>query len=187
MLRKREGEGWKRTFRVGRLMCQKEVSREQAIQMVDKGKTELIKGFISKRGRPFDAHLLKSGNRVRWEFPPREAKPGAKKRAAKKFDPKAATLVGPSSAHGEEAQFFETKDAWTVTKPTGAENEPRIVFELKKSLCDREITKEEASQLLTEGKTALLEGFVSKRGSKFAAHLVLSKTKAKADFEFPPR
>ena len=187
VLRKREGEGWKRTFRVGRLMCQKEVSREQAIQMVDKGKTELIKGFISKRGRPFDAHLLKSGNRVRWEFPPREAKPGAKKRAAKKFDPKAATLVGPSSAHGEEAQFFETKDAWTVTKPTGAENEPRIVFELKKSLCDREITKEEASQLLTEGKTALLEGFVSKRGSKFAAHLVLSKTKAKADFEFPPR
>ena len=155
--------------------------------MVEAGKTDLIKGFISKRGRPFDAFLLKSGNRVRWEFPPREAKPGAKTRAKKVFDPKKATLIGPSTQHGEEAQFHSTADAWVVTKPSGAENEPRIVFELKKKLCDREITQDEASQLMGEGKTALLEGFVSKRGSKFDAHLVLSKTKAKADFEFPPR
>ena len=187
ILRKKEGEDYKRTFRVGRLMCQKEVTREQAIQMVESGKTDLIKGFISKRGRPFDAFLLKSGNRVRWEFPPREAKPGAKTRAKKKFDPTTASLIGPSAQHGDEAQFQETKDAWVVTKPSGAENEPRVVFELKKNLCDREITREEADALLKDGKTPLLEGFVSKRGSKFAAHLVLSKTKVKADFEFPPR
>ncbi len=187
VLRKREGEDYKRTFRVGRIMCQKPVTREQAVQLVEAGKTELIKGFISKKGRPFDAYLLKSGNRVRWEFPPREAKPGAKKREPKKFDPKKATLIGPSTQHGEEAQFHETKDAWVVTKPTGAENEPRIVFELKKQLCDREITKGEATALVGSGKTPLLEGFVSKRGSKFSAHLVLSKTKSKADFEFPPR
>lgn len=187
VLRKRDGDEWKRAFRVGRIMCQKEVTREQAIQMVSQGKTELIKGFISKRGRPFDAYLLKSGNRVRWEFPPREAKPGAKKREPKKFDAKKATLVGPSPQHGDEAQFYDTKTAWQVTKPSGAENEPRIVFELKKQLCDREITQAEVTELLTTGKTALLEDFVSKRGSKFSAHLVLSKTKKKADFEFPPR
>ena len=187
VLRKKEGEDYKRTFRVGRLMCQKEVTREQAIMMVESGKTELIKGFISKRGRPFDAFLLKSGNRVRWEFPPREAKPGAKSRAKKQFDPTTATLIGPSAQHGDEAQFQETKDAWVVTKPSGAENEPRVVFELKKKLCEREITREEADALMKDGKTPLLEGFVSKRGSKFSAHLVLSKTKVKADFEFPPR
>lgn len=187
ILRQREGDDYKRTFRVGRLMCQKEITRDQVIQMVETGKTDLIKGFISKRGRPFDACLLKSGNRVRWEFPPREAKPGAKKRTAKNFDPAAATLIGPSPQHGDEAQFHETKDAWVVTKPTGAENEPRVVFELKKTLCEREITRDEAGKLMAQGKTPLLEGFVSKRGSKFSAHLVLSKTKAKADFEFPPR
>ncbi len=187
VLRKKEGDDYTRVFRVGRLMCQKEVTPEQAIQMVSQGKTDLIKGFISKRGRPFDAFLLKAGNRVRWEFPPREAKPGAKTRAKKVFDPAHATLIGPSTQHGEEAQFHETPDAWVVTKPSGAENAPRIVFELKKKLCEREITKPEATQLMAEGKTGLLDGFVSKRGSKFAAHLVLSKTKAKADFEFPPR
>jgi len=187
VLRKKEGDDYKRTFRVGRIMCQKEITRDLAVQMIEQGKTDLIKGFISKKGRPFDAYLLKSGNRVRWEFPPREAKPGAKKRAPKKFDPKKATLIGPSAQHGEEAQFYETKDAWVVTKPTGAENEPRIVFELKKKLCDRDITQAEASELMASGKTPLLEGFISKRGSKFSAHLVLSKTKSKADFEFPPR
>ena len=187
VLRKKEGEEYKRVFRVGRLMCQKEVTREQAVQMVEAGKTELIKGFISKRGRPFDAFLLKAGNRVRWEFPPREAKPGSKKREPKKFDAAKSTLIGPAAQHGEEAQLYETKTSWIVTKPSGAENEPRIVFELKKKLCEREISKEEATALMSEGRTALLEDFVSKRGSKFSAHLVLSKTKVKADFEFPPR
>ena len=187
VLRKKEGEDYTRTFRVGRLMCQKEVTREQAIQMVETGKSELIKGFISKRGRPFDAFLLKSGNRVRWEFPPREAKAGAKKREPKKFDAKKSTLIGTAAQFGDEAQFYETKTSWLVTKPSGAENEPRIVFELKKKLCERDIQLDEATALVGEGKTALIEDFVSKRGSNFNAHLVLSKTKTKADFEFPPR
>lgn len=54
-----------------------------------------------------------------------------------------------------------------------------------KKLCEREITQPEIETLLEDGKKTVLEGFVSKRGSKFNAHLVLSK--AKADFEFPPR
>ena len=32
-----------------------------------------------------------------------------------------------------------------------------------------------------------VEGFVSKRGNKFSAYLVLSQKQDKADFEFPPR
>ncbi len=50
-----------------------------------------------------------------------------------------------------------------------------------------DIPKEEVLRLLETGRTELIEGFVSKRGSKFGAYLVLSKTKSKADFEFPPR
>jgi DNA topoisomerase-3 len=37
------------------------------------------------------------------------------------------------------------------------------------------------------GKTGLIEGFVSKRGSNFSAYLTLAKDKKKAEFEFPPR
>ncbi|MGC4074337.1 MAG: topoisomerase C-terminal repeat-containing protein [Nibricoccus sp.] len=62
------------------------------------------------------------------------------------------------------------------------------MFELKKTLLGKEIPASEVQQLLSEeGKTNLIEGFVSKRGSNFSAYLVLSKDKKKADFEFPPR
>jgi len=43
------------------------------------------------------------------------------------------------------------------------------------------------TRLLNEGKTELIEDFVSKRGSKFGAYLVLSQKEDKAEFEFPPR
>ena len=46
---------------------------------------------------------------------------------------------------------------------------------------------EEIERLLELGKTGLIEGFVSKRGSNFGAYLTLSKDKKKAEFEFPPR
>ena len=46
------------------------------------GKTDVIAGFISKKGRPFSAHLLldKQTGKLGWEFPPRPAK---KKKVAK--------------------------------------------------------------------------------------------------------
>ncbi len=58
VLRERENGEWKQAFRVRRLMCKKEIPREQAVQLVEKGKTDLIKGFTSKKGRPFDAFLV---------------------------------------------------------------------------------------------------------------------------------
>ena len=44
--------------RLPRLMCKKEIPREQAVHLIEKGKTDLIQGFTSKKGRPFDAFLV---------------------------------------------------------------------------------------------------------------------------------
>ena len=62
-------------------ILKKELPREQIIKLFVEGKTEVINGFISKKGRPFNAHLLldKSTGKLGWEFPPR-----AKKKAASK-------------------------------------------------------------------------------------------------------
>ena len=58
-----------------------------ALRVFQDGKTEVIEGFISKKGRPFNASLNfePEGKRtIRWEFPPREPKKKtAKKKAAK--------------------------------------------------------------------------------------------------------
>lgn len=70
-----------------RELCKKEISEENARKFFLEGKTGLIEGMISKKGRPFSSYLTcKPGEKrlLGWEFPPREPKPkGAAKKAAK--------------------------------------------------------------------------------------------------------
>ncbi len=188
ILRERDGEGWKQSFRVGRLMCQKAIPREAAILLVTVGKTELIQGFISKKGRPFDAFLKREEARIAWEFPPRKAKvdkdgnPIARK-AKTPPDLSKATVVGTSKMH-KNGEILETPEAFYVRRP---EQDNRIVMTLKRELCGLKLPTEEILRLLEEGRTNLIQGFMSKRGMPFGAYLVLSKTGTKAEFEFPPR
>jgi DNA topoisomerase-3 len=191
VLRERNGEDWKETFKVGRLMCQKEITREQAIQLVTRGKTDLIEKFTSKKGRPFDAYLVRQGARISWEFPPRKPREGgakngkgAPRKAKPPLDLAKAVKLGESKIH--HGDLYQTQDAFVVAKPQ-ADGSPRVVFQLQRNLCGKEISAEDAERLVELGKTGLIEGFVSKRGSNFSAYLTLSKDKKKAEFEFPPR
>jgi DNA topoisomerase-3 len=182
------GSAWKQTFRVGRLMCQKPIPREAAVQLVTQGKTDLIQGFISKKGRPFDAFLKREDGRIAWEFPPRKPKvdkdgnPIARKAKAPP-DLSKAELIGRSKSH-KDGEILETPEAYYVRRP---DQDNRIVLTLKKQLCQKEIPREEVLKLCEQGRTDLIQGFMSKRGQPFGAYLVLSKTGAKAEFEFPPR
>lgn len=188
VLRERDGDGWKQTFSVGRLMCQKPITRETAIELVTAGKSSLIEGFISKKGRPFDAFLLRQGPKIAWEFPPRKPREGGGARGPRKpkapLDLTKALKLGDSKAHNGE--LYQTEDSFVVVKPQ-ADGSPRTVFEVKRTLCGKELPAEEIERLMELGKTGLIEGFVSKRGSNFSAYLTLSKDKKKAEFEFPPR
>jgi DNA topoisomerase III len=189
ILREKNGTGeWQQTFRVSRLMCQKPIEREQAIKLVSEGKTDLIKGFTSKKGRPFDALLKREGPKFTWEFPPRapkldkDGKPIPRKAKAPP-DLSQATVIGHSKMH-KDGEILETPEAYYVRRP---DQDNRIVFTLKKQLCGKDIPSDEVQKLLEQGRTDLIPGFMSKRGMPFGAYLVLSKTGAKADFEFPPR
>ncbi|MDO8542721.1 MAG: DNA topoisomerase 3 [Opitutaceae bacterium] len=188
ILREREGEGWKQTFRVSRLMCQKPIPREAAIQLVTQGKTDLIQGFTSKKGRPFDAFLKRDDARISWEFPPRKPKVDKDgnpipRKAKAPPDLSNAKVIGQSKLH-KGGEILDTPDAYYVRRP---DQDNRIVFTLKKQLCGKEIPADEVRSLFEEGRTNLIQGFMSKRGHPFGAYLVLSKTGAKAEFEFPPR
>ncbi|QYM77592.1 DNA topoisomerase 3 [Horticoccus luteus] len=180
--------GWKQTFRVGRIMCQKTITEEMAVDLIANGKTGLIQGFISKKGRPFDAFLKREGARIAWEFPPRAPKIGkdgkpVERKARAKVNLADAPVLGPSPAH-EGGELVELDGTYYVRKP---DQDNRQVFKLTKKLCEQEISPEQVKQLLADGKTGLIEGFTSKRGNKFSAYLVLSAKKDKAEFEFPPR
>lgn len=76
----------KDAFRMSRNLLGKTLPPEEIVNLLTKGKTDLIKGFKSKRtGRLFDAFLLlKEGGGIGFEFPPRAAKKAATKKTAKK-------------------------------------------------------------------------------------------------------
>ncbi len=65
----------KNGLRISKVILSKQLTRENIEQLLSKGKTELIKGFISKKRRPFDAYLLLAENgKISFEFPPRKSK-----------------------------------------------------------------------------------------------------------------
>ncbi len=72
--------------RIGRTILQLEIPEDQAVKLIAKGKTDLLKGFISNRTkRKFDAHLTfdTATAKIGFDFPPRPAKKAAKKAVGK--------------------------------------------------------------------------------------------------------
>jgi DNA topoisomerase-3 len=57
---------------------------------------------------------------------------------------------------------------------------------MPRTVCKREITREEFLVYLSTGKTELLDSFTSRFGRPFSARLVL-KESGRHGFEFPPR
>ena len=61
------------TFRMSKVILQREIPLEQVIKVLTTGKTDLLDKFISKKGRPFKAYLkLEKNGKVAFEFEPSE-------------------------------------------------------------------------------------------------------------------
>ena len=61
-----------RTY-VSKTILGRELPKEQAQKLLTTGKTDLLEGFISKRGRPFSAFLKLEDEKVGFEFPKKNA------------------------------------------------------------------------------------------------------------------
>ena len=73
-------------FRSGKVILQQTIERAQMEKLLAEGKTDLLTRFISKKGRPFKAFLVRQPEgRVGFEFMPR-AKPAASAARATKTD-----------------------------------------------------------------------------------------------------
>ena len=77
------GANRKCDFRTGAIILQQAIDPTQIRKLLAEGKTDLLKGFVSKKtGRKFEAFLKLDGGKVGFEFAPRERKfpaKGAKK------------------------------------------------------------------------------------------------------------
>jgi DNA topoisomerase-3 len=67
-------------FRSGRLILQQPIEREQMKKLLASGRTDLLTGFVSKKGRRFKAFLVKNPDgKIGFEFQPRKEKVAAAK------------------------------------------------------------------------------------------------------------
>jgi DNA topoisomerase-3 len=61
-------------FKLSKTILALEIPKEQAQKLLTTGKTDLLEGFISKRGRPFSAYLKLENGKVGFEFPEKPAR-----------------------------------------------------------------------------------------------------------------
>jgi DNA topoisomerase-3 len=70
----------KKGLRISKIILSKTISEEDIKKLLSDGKTPLIKGFISKKRKPFDAYLLLDDKgKISFEFPPRKPRKQRKK------------------------------------------------------------------------------------------------------------
>ncbi len=175
-------------FKTGAIILQQPIERAQIVKLLADGKTDLLKGFVSKKtNRKFEAFLKYEGGKVGFEFAPREKKAGAK--GAKKSDEPLVkldftgqTTVGKCPRCG--GSVFESETDY-ICENSQRETK-RCAFKSGKVILQQPVDREEVGKLLADGRTDLLEKFISRAGKPFSAHLVL-KDKGKVEFEFPER
>jgi DNA topoisomerase-3 len=66
------------SFKMNKTILQCEISPDQMRKMLLEGKSDLLKRFISRKGRPFDAILTLRNGKIGWEFVKRPIKRKAK-------------------------------------------------------------------------------------------------------------
>jgi DNA topoisomerase-3 len=92
-------------FRSGKLILQQPVDRAQMQKLLATGRTDLLTGFVSKKGRKFKAYLAKGDGRVVFEFEPR---PAPKNKVEHKAQEPAAPAPVAAPRKGRAAAVAET-------------------------------------------------------------------------------
>jgi DNA topoisomerase-3 len=190
-------------FRIWKDTSGRYIDRSTAEALLRDGKTGALEGFTARNGRTYQAAL--EIDRDEWAV---RVRPVAWEDGTVRDDPEYEVNPEPLGAcpFEEECQVVETPTHFSCERrlkeaelgppergeaPSGAvgaqpERPKSCGFALPRTVCKREITREEAQVYLTRGRSELLTDFTSRYGRPFSATLVLKKT-GRHGFEFPPR
>jgi DNA topoisomerase-3 len=175
------------TFRTGKIILQQELAPEQVRKLLAEGKTDLLRGFVSKKtNRKFDAFLVLKDGTTAFAFPPRERKTKASAATPReplpKIDFTGKIPLGQCPKCG--GRVFDTERGFLCEK-SQADKKP-CKFKINREILQQPIEPAQVQKLLAAHKTDLLDKFISKAGKPFPAYLVMDD-KGKVTFEFPPR
>jgi DNA topoisomerase-3 len=158
----------------GRLLTEDELQT-----LFKKGVVGPLQGFKSKFNKPFDASL-----QIDEKFKTTFLFEGDDNQAPELSE---EMLIGTAKMpDGKEHKVYATDKAYHI--PDIVTKKDPHGIRIGRSILQREIPEDQALKLLSEGKTDLLNGFVSNRTKrKFDAFLTFDLATAKIGFDFPPR
>ncbi|MEN8792683.1 MAG: DNA topoisomerase [Lentimonas sp.] len=175
-------------FRISKHIAGRKLNIEEAAELFTTKKHPEMEGFMSRFNKPFSAALelaqnvTKTGKIGKWK-------------TNFVFDDDLDSADELTDDHllktltlknGLEGKFYETDKAYHV--PDLKTKDSPDGFRLGKVILQKELPADAIEKLFTEGKTPLLDGFISKRTKRpFKAHLTLDFEKGKIGFEFAPR
>jgi len=147
-------------FRIGHTVAHRSLSHEEMKELLIQKKTPTLQGFVSKTASTFSAALILDEKfEVKFDF---DDSSSPKQPFAGKCPLCKAGLV-------------DSRNRIICEKECG--------FILFKSMAGKILSEDDLHALIETGKTQLLEGFTSKKGSAFAAFVCLDES-GKSTFEF---
>jgi len=149
---------------------------EQEVLALLQGKTlGPFNDFRSKKGKPFTASVRLLNSKIEFLF-------AASIDELDKKSIKEGTILGLSPI--DQTPVFATPMAFMSESALGGDEKKGL--KISKTILSKEIGENHVKQLLGEGKTELIQGFISKKKKPFDAYLLLAKN-GTLSFEFPPR
>ena len=172
-------------FRIRRVHAGLGLDDTQLTDLITKRELPVMEGFRSKFGKPFTAGLRLVEPKTAkgsWkaEFYFEDSKPAEE-------EPAAQESCGMVEVKGQGSlELLETEKMWMV--PEFTLESGKKGFSISRNILGKEITPDLVRQVLRDGKSELIRGFLSQRTHKtFDAFLVLNAKKGNVDWEFPPR
>jgi hypothetical protein len=90
-------------FKVGRTILQRPIEPQQLAKLLKLGRTDLLKGFVSRTGNTFNAYLvLAAGGKIEFELPTPPQAPPSPRPEAKRTTPGSSQSGRPTSALFDE-------------------------------------------------------------------------------------
>jgi DNA topoisomerase-3 len=131
--------------------------------------------FRSKKGKPFTASVRLVNKKIEFIF-------------ASSIDELDLDTVKKGATLGlspiDQTRVFATPMAYM--SESALDGDEKKGLKISKTILAKEVSEKHVTQLLSQGKTELIEGFISKKKKPFDAYLLLAKN-GTLSFEFPPR
>lgn len=131
--------------------------------------------FRSKQGKLFTASVKMNKGKIEFIFPDANGHLDADE--IKKTEPLGTSPIDSTPVFDTPAAFMSA---------SALDGDQKKGLRISKIILGRRIDQDHIIQLLEQGKTELITGFISKRKKPFDAYLLLDN-KGKITFEFPPR